>query len=196
MLKKKENTKIIKRVVVHRMMPPSLTGNDIESATITAISPEGNLVTYKSDLIQFGKAAGTSMGNNRHSGYDVRHNSNFVLCLDSQNKIVNIHIFPKNDYSSQAPPSSLVEQELVDCKIDQNTGDVTIVAMPLSVRQAVVLNIVSKIDELEEISPGQAITDTCVVDSVAGNQVKLRISTAPAQAVTTLSQVRQENAGR
>lgn len=196
MLKKKENNKITKRVVVHRILPPGLANTaDLSTASIDAISPEGNLTTYPADLIQFGKAAGTSMGGNRHSGYDVRHNSNFVLCLNSEGKIINIHIFPKYEFSNQAPPSALLDQDLIEGKIDQNTGDITIKAMPTSVRQNMLLEIFSKIDDCVEIEPGQNITASCTVDSVAGNEFKLRISLSPTQVVTTLSQVMKENAG-
>lgn len=195
MLKKKENKNTVKRVVVSRILPPGLTDNDVSSASLQAITPEGNVVSYLAELIQFGKAAGTSMGGNHHSGYDVRHNSNFVLCLNNQNKICNIHIFPKYDFSNQAPPAFLSDQDLIEGKIDQNTGDITITKMPLSVRQNTLIDLLSKIDECEEVAPGQLITSSCVVDSVAGNEFKLRVTIAPTQVVTTLSQVMKENAG-
>jgi len=195
MLKKKENNNTVKRVVVHRILPPGLPNNDINDARIQAITPEGNLVEYPAELIQFGKAAGTSMGGNRHSGYDVRHNSNFVLCLNGENKICNIHIFPKYDFSSQAPPAFLTDQDLIEGKIDQNTGDITITIMPMSVRASTLLDIFSKFDDCDELAPGQSISATCTVDSVAGNEFKLRLNIAPTQAVTTLSQVMKENAG-
>lgn len=193
MLKKKENVSIEKRVVVHRILPPGLKDNDVSTASIQAITPEGNAVSYPAELIQFGKAAGTSMGGNRHSGYDVRHNSNFALCLNGSGKIVNIHIFPKYEFSTQAPPSFLVDQDLIEGKIDQNTGDITITIMPMSIRSNTLLDIFSKIDACDEIFPGQNITQNCSVDSVAGNEFKLRIDVAPTQAVTTLSQVLKEN---
>lgn len=194
MLKKKENNNTTKRIVVHRVLPPALSNNDISTASISAITPEGNVITHPAELIQFGKAAGTSMGGNRHSGYDVRHNSNFVLCINNSSKISNIHIFPKYEFSSQAPPAFLVDQDLIEGKIDQNTGDITITLMPLSVRTGTLLEILSKIDECQELAPGQDITASCVVDSVAGNEFKLRINMAPTQVVTTLSQVMRENA--
>lgn len=195
MLKKKSNTnEIAKRVVVHRILPPFLTDGDTEKAYIEAITPDGNINKYAAELIQFGKAAGTSMGGNRHSGYAVRHQSNFALCLSKDNKIVNIHIFPKYDFSSQAPPAFAVDQELIEGKVDQNTGDITITAMPFNTRQNSLLEIFSKIDDCDDIEPGQALTSTCVVDSVAGNEFKLRTNVPSTQVVTTLSQVMKENA--
>jgi hypothetical protein len=194
MLKKKGNLEITKRIIAHRMMPPELENGDASRAVISFVTPEGNLVRHPAELIQFGKAAGTSMGGNRHSGYDVRHQSNFVICLNKIGKVSNIHIFPKHDFSSQAPPTEVAEQELIEGKIDQNTGDITITGMPMGTRNNLLLEIFSKIDDCDMVEPGQQITPSCSVDSVAGNEFKLRVNIAPTQVVTTLSQVMKDNA--
>ena len=108
------------------------------------------------------------------AGLDAKLDANFFVLIDNkpEGKVaVGVDVYPKNE------PRKFVKSEndgdTITMTVNQATGDVDILSMPMGLAHPLVRRILAKVDELKSINIGEQFPGGYTVSVVNGNRVVL-----------------------
>lgn len=108
------------------------------------------------------------------SGLDAKLDTNFFVLVDNKPEgrvAVGVDSYPKNE------PRKFVKSDndgdSITLQINQISGDIDILSMPMGLAQAQVRRIAAKLDEKKAINIGDEIVSGYVVTGISGNRVTL-----------------------
>jgi hypothetical protein len=107
-------------------------------------------------------------------GYDHKINHDFDILLQ-EGKVVGIDLIPKNKYVRGLVPEHLEDVSELHVRVDQRTGFLEVVQIPPKVRDNRVSAILSAIDAVSVIAPGDILAGS-EVTQVAGNLVVIDLA--------------------
>lgn len=175
-------------VIALSIKPPAYildsSGGDNHVYKCVYVTAQGKQITQKCSLNVWKRCEGRNAEGRPRDGLADKLNAQFIMWIDkSQNReaadeslrglVVDIDVIPENFYKLKAVmPENVKEQDTIDFKVGP-TGYIEIEMVPAGVTQAMIEKLISELNKLSTLNPGDNIPGGYEVSAVSGNRVSV-----------------------
>ena len=193
--------------------PAYITGEDLESARVVFVTESGQEIVLPATPQAWSRVKGSRLGgkinDQRHSGYDRLHNTNFVVCISPGNEannnveqVVAVHRISRSTSDKFTELLDAKDTKDVTVEVDVTSGELRVTAYPPRTRMQSLIAMVRWLEAVPVIKVGDvfnsgnssmrvksANTDTVIVNIVTHE------SNAPTTVEAAIAEKQREIAG-